>query len=66
MAVEQNGRFKLSPAQIAQVAVWLVTIMLAYGALSTRIAVLETKYDALSAQLSNISAKIDRLLERQP
>lgn len=59
------GAANVSAAALAQLAIWVVTIVLAYGALSTRIAVLETKYDSLARQLSDISLKLDRLLEKK-
>ena len=61
----QIGNVRFSTSELIRVAVWVVTIMLAYGALSERISVLETKYDNLSYQLQKIDDKLDRILNRQ-
>ena len=62
----QIGRVRMGTGDIVRLVVWVVTITLAYGALSERISVLETKYDGLSYQLQKVNDKLDRLLERRP
>jgi hypothetical protein len=60
---EPNGqRLKITGPQLAQLAVWLVTIMLAYGALSERITRLEVKYDRLVADISEVKGDVKLLL----
>jgi hypothetical protein len=62
----QIGKLKMGMGELVRLVIWVVTITLAYGALSERISVLETKYDSLSRQLHSIDAKLDRILERRP
>jgi hypothetical protein len=59
-----NGRFKVSGQTLLQLAVWLVSIMLAYGALNERISVLEVKYDRMQQDLGEIKGDVKQLLRR--
>lgn len=59
-----NGRIKMSPSTLAQLVVWLVSILLAYGALNARISVLETKNDTQARDLIEIKNDVKALLQR--
>lgn len=48
-----------------QVGVWIITVMLAYGALNERISVLEYKYDRMQQDLSEIKGDV-KILVRRP
>lgn len=56
-----NGR-RLTPALLLQIAAYLVAVALAYGALSERIARLETQSDELRGAVSEIRADVKTLL----
>jgi hypothetical protein len=62
----QIGKLKMGVGDIVRVVIWIITVTLAYGALSERISVLETRYDNLFSQLQRIDGKLDRILERRP
>ena len=62
---ETNGngqRIKITGPQLMQLAVWLVTIMLAYGALSERITRLEERYDRLASDVAEMKGDIKLLV----
>lgn len=61
---ETNGRIRVDPSVAMQVIAWIVGVLLVYGAVNTRVSVLETKYDGLKEQLNVINLKLDRLVER--
>lgn len=60
----ENGRIRVNPAVLVQIVAWLVSILLAYGALNARISVLETKYDQQARDISEIKADVKQLLKR--
>lgn len=59
-----NGRLRLSWQFAIQVGVWIVSIMLAYGALNERISVLEYKYDRIQQDIAEIKGDVKQLLRR--
>lgn len=59
-----NGKLRISPSVLAQIAIWLVSVLLAYGALSTRIAVVEDRVQRFGTDISEIKADIKTLLRR--
>ncbi len=64
MSETTNGRIKVSPGLLVQIAIWLVSVLLAYGALSERIAVLESYRITDSQRMERVEAKLDTLLQR--
>jgi hypothetical protein len=49
----------------AQVIAWLVGVLLAYGALSTRVAVTEARVSTIQDDMREIKADIKQLLQRK-
>lgn len=49
----------------AQVAMWLVIVLLAYGTINTRLQVLEVKYDRIAQDISEMRADVKMLLQMQ-
>lgn len=66
MDEQLNGRLRLSWTAAAQLIGWLVATLLAYGAINSRVAVLESRQHALDSRIERIENKIDRILERLP
>lgn len=48
-----------------QVIAWLIGVLLAYGAISTRVAVTESKVSTIQDDLREIKADIKQLLQRK-
>lgn len=69
MADETNGNGGTKIRQWAPVIFWiastLVTVTLAYGAVTNRLSVLETKYDRIAEDLRDIKADLKILLHRE-
>jgi hypothetical protein len=59
-----NGR-KLTPALLLQIAAYLVAVALAYGALSERIARLETQSEELRGAVGEIRSDVKQLLRER-
>lgn len=57
-------RFKPSQGTILTVVGWIVTALLAYGAVNARVAVLESRVDDASVRMQRMEDKIDRIWER--
>lgn len=55
---------RITVAQVTQVIIYVITIMLAYSALDKRITAVEVKYDMLAADVAEIKADIKTLLRR--
>lgn len=64
MTTETNGRIKLSPQLAIAIVGWALTLMAAWGMVSSRIAVVETKQGENERRLQRIEQKIDDLLRR--
>ncbi len=62
--VNGNGRFRLWTQVLMWAAATIVTVTLAYGAVNTRVAVLEAKFEAWDRQLREIRADVKELLRR--
>lgn len=63
---EGNGRLRVSWGQIVVVVTWLVTALLAYGAVDARVRVLEDRYERLFQDLADIKKDVRTLVERRP
>lgn len=63
-ASETNGRIKVAPATLIQIAVWAVSLALGYAAITNRLSVVETKQSDSERRLYSIEQKIDVLLAR--
>lgn len=63
MAESGNGR-KLSYTVLQVIAVWLVSALLAYGVVQTRLAVLEERVMRLLEDVSEIRADVKELIRR--
>lgn len=48
-----------------QVIAWLIGVLLAYGALSTRVAVTETKVSTIQDDIHEIKSDVKQLLQRK-
>lgn len=59
-AVSAQGR--LSWQIVTQLGVWLVTALLAYGLINTRLQVLEVKYDRTTQDLMEMKADLKQVL----
>ena len=64
-AIKVNGRINWQTA-ITVVVTWLVTAMLAYGAIDARLQVLEDRYERVVDDLREIKADVKALLKRSP
>ena len=60
-----SARVKTWWQLIAQVGVWVVLVLLAYGELNTRLQVLEVKYDRIAEDISEMRADVKALLRLQ-
>lgn len=63
--MEHTSRVKTWWQLIAQVGVWVVLVLLAYGELNTRLQVLEVKYDRIAEDISEMRADVKALLRLQ-
>lgn len=61
---ETNGRFKVSWTQVVVLVGWLVTALMAYGAVDSRVKVLEDRYDRLFQDVKDIKSDVRYLVER--
>lgn len=59
-----NGRIKLSWGQIVVIVSWIVTVLLAYGAVDARVSVLEDRYERLFRDVGEIKSDVKALLRR--
>lgn len=58
---EGNGRIRID--WFLQIVAWVVGLMVAYGAMSARVAVVESKQIDGERRMERMESKIDRLLE---
>lgn len=59
-------RAKVTWGMAAQIAAWLIGVLLAYGTISARVAVLESRVNGTDARMERIENKLDRVLDRLP
>lgn len=57
---------KVSWSVLSTIGVWIVSVLLAWGVVQTRVAVLEERVDQLRADLIEIKADIKILIRRAP
>lgn len=62
---ETNGRIKLTWPQIVVIVSWIVTVLLAYGAVDSRLRLLEDRYERLFSDVSEIKADVKTILQRE-
>lgn len=62
MAAKEQPRFRFSVTLAVQVVAWLVSALLAYGAINTRVAVIENRVDAIGSDLAEIKRDVKELL----
>jgi F0F1-type ATP synthase membrane subunit b/b' len=60
----RNGRLRIAPGTVVQIVVYVIALVLTYGALDKRIAALEIKYDRIAQDLAEIKADTKQLLQR--
>lgn len=60
-----SARVKTWWQLIAQVGVWVVLVLLAYGELNTRLQVLEVRYDRIAEDIAEMRADVKALLRLQ-
>jgi len=60
----RNGNFRISPQFALQIIAWIVGLVLVYGAVNTRVTVLESRAGDTERRLGSIESKIDVLLQR--
>lgn len=60
MAAEQ----RVSWSVLSTIGIWIVSILLAWGVVQTRVAVLEERVDQLRSDISEIKSDIKILLRR--
>lgn len=59
---EPNGRLRVSADLVVKVVAWVAAVALAYGAVNTRVAVLEERYERMQIDLAEIKADLKTLL----
>lgn len=59
-------KFRLSPQAVVQIVAWIISVLLAYGAINTRVTVIEDRVDRLTADVSEIKNDVKTLLQRRP
>ena len=62
VAAKTQGR--LSTQAVVQLVVWLVTVMLAYSAITSRLSVLEVRYDLTAQTITELRQDVKELLSR--
>ena len=62
---ESNNRLSIRPQVALQIVAWIVAVMLVYAATNARIAVLESKYDSMRSDISDIRTDVKTLLQRR-
>lgn len=59
----QNGRLRVNWQTVAG---WVVTALLAYGAVEARVRVLEDRYERIIYDISEIKSDVKTLIRNQP
>ena len=60
---DPNGKVKIDPTLAVQAVVWVVGVLLAYGAINADVAVLQTKYDLMMTDVQEIKVDLRELLQ---
>ena len=55
---------RVSWSVLSTIGIWLVSILLAWGVVQTRVAVLEERVDQIRADLAELKADVKTLLRR--
>ena len=55
---------KVSWSVLSPIGIWLVSILLAWGVVQTRVAVLEERVDQIRADLAELKADVKTLVRR--
>ena len=63
--LKKNGRWTLEPRLVVTIVIWIVTLAAAWGAVNTRIAVMESRQQENERRLQRIEDKVDVLLGRR-
>lgn len=58
-----NGKLRIDPGFALQIIVYVVGLAMAYGAISSRVAVVETKQEHQQDRMERMESKIDQLLQ---
>lgn len=66
MTHENEQRIRVSMPLLMQLAVWLISMVLAYSALSERITRLEERTNTFATDLHEIKSDVKTLLRRPP
>ena len=64
MSTEQNGRVRIGWDVARQLVIWVAAVLLAYGAMNVRVAVLETRVDTMRTDIAEIKADVKALLQQ--
>ena len=59
----QNGRIRMNWQMVAG---WIVTALLAYGAVEARVRVLEDRYERIIYDIGEIKSDVKTLIRNQP
>lgn len=59
-----NGKVRIDPSIALQIVAWVVAVIVAYGMVRADVAVLQTKYDRLAQDISEIKTDVRELLNR--
>lgn len=57
---------KVSWSVLSTIGIWIVSALLAWGVVQTRVAVLEERVDQIRADLAELKADVKTLLRRTP
>lgn len=63
MPEQGNGRLRIDPGVALQIIVYVIVLAVAYGAMSSRVAVVETKQEAVGHRMERIENKLDQLIQ---
>lgn len=61
-----NGRLKIDPTVALQIVAWIIAALVTYGAIASRVAVVESRVDTLKSDLQEVKQDVKELLRRQP
>jgi hypothetical protein len=59
-------RFRMSQSTLLTVIGWIVSVLLAYGAMNVRVSVIEERVNVMRADLAEIKSDVKTLLTRKP